>query len=621
MSFIRILPPPLANQIAAGEVVERPASVVKELLENALDAGASLLDIDLEKAGVQRICIRDNGCGMAYEDLPLALARHGTSKIQQESDLFDIQTLGFRGEALASIASIAKVSLTSQHQDATEAWQLTAEPGLAEPTLKPVAHPPGTSVEVRELFFNVPVRRKFLKSETTELAYIEELVKRLALSHFEVGFKLKHNGKLLWQVSPANTILAQEQRLAVLLGKNFLANVVSVQLSHGDLSLSGWIGLPTYARAQTDQQYFYINQRMVRDKVVNHAVRQAYQDVLYGQRNPVFILYLTCEASMVDVNVHPTKQEVRFRDSRRIHDFIASTLTAAIADLRPTSLEHPPHTIEAATQPVLSADVPLAIDPALTPYLWSRPQQSQLQVQDSVRAYEFLSQVSAVSASPTFVEPLLTSAIQPDPAIDIVNATEASSGPPLGYALAQVHGIYILAQTANGLVWVDMHAAHERIVYEQMKAALAGQAMARQALLLPLMVPLATNEADLAEEYQAQLAEAGFVYDRRSPEALCLLEIPQALSQNEALPLLCDVLADLKVHDQSRRVQDVLLEKLGNFACRHSVRAHRALSVSEMNALLRTMEQTPRYGQCNHGRPTVVHLTVADLDKLFLRGR
>lgn len=629
MSFIRILPPQLANQIAAGEVVERPASVVKELLENALDAGATQLDIELEKAGVQRIWIRDNGCGIAYEDLPLALARHGTSKIHQETDLFNIQTLGFRGEALASIASIAKVSLTSQHQDATDAWQLTVEPGVAESICKPVAHPQGTSVEVRELFFNVPVRRKFLKSDTTELAHIDELVRRLALCHFEVGFKLKHNGKVLWQVPPANNLLAQEQRLAVLLGKNFLANVVSLQLSHNDLSLSGWIGLPTYARAQTDQQYFYINQRMVRDKVVNHAVRQAYQDVLYGQRNPVFILYLTCEASMVDVNVHPTKQEVRFRDSRTIHDFIASTLTSAIADLRPQSTlvaEHQSDNIEETPRSAAAEVASRSASPETPPYVWSRPQQSQLQVQESVRAYEFLSQASPISLNPTAPKPHLPGPFDVPPdacqgVIDSLNVTDASSSPALGYALAQVHGIYILAQSATGLVLVDMHAAHERIVYEHMKAALVDQAVARQALLLPLMVPLSTHEADLAEAQQAMLAEVGFVYDRRSPESLCLLEIPQALSQNEAVPLLVDVLSDLKAHDHSRRVQDVLLEKLGNFACRHSIHAHRSLSLSEMNALLRTMEKTPRYGQCNHGRPTVVHLTLADLDKLFLRGR
>lgn len=616
MSVIRILSPQLANQIAAGEVVERPASVVKELLENALDAGASLIDIELEKAGVQRIYIRDNGCGIAYDDLPLALARHGTSKIQQEDDLFNIHTLGFRGEALASIASIAKVTVTSQHQDANEAWQLTAEPSVAEPICKPVAHPPGTSIEVRELFFNVPVRRKFLKSETTELAHIEELVKRLALSHFDVGFKLKHNNKVLWHVPPAHTPFEQEQRLAVLLGKNFLANVVSLQLTHGDLTLSGWLGLPTYARAQADQQYFYINQRMVRDKIVNHAVRQAYQDVLYGQRNPVFILYLTCDPTMVDVNVHPTKQEVRFHDSRTIHDFIASTLTAAIADLRPQATP----ALEEIPKPTApSSDSDIRVNPTPNLYQWTKPQQSQLQVQDSMQAYEYLSQTATVVPLP---EPQPLETLVVDVPLQVIAPPQVSAtAPALGYALAQVHGIYILAQSANGLVLIDMHAAHERIVYEQMKAALADKQVARQALLLPLKVPLATQEADLAEQQQAVLAEVGFVYDRRSPESLSLSAIPQALTQNEAVSLLCDVLADLKVHGQSRRVQDVLLEKLGNFACRHSIRAHRTLSMAEMNALLRTMEQTPRYGQCNHGRPTVVHLTLADLDKLFLRGR
>lgn len=333
---------------------------------------------------------------------------------------------------------------------------------------------------------------------------------------------------------------------------------------------------------------------------------------------------------MVDVNVHPTKQEVRFRDSRTIHDFIASTLTSAIADLRPqpTSVaQHPPEVIEESVWPAVAADVPpLPASPVTPPYVWSRPQQSQLQVQESVRAYEFLSQAPPVSLHPPVPQPDLVRPFQVPPDAcqgggDSLNAGDAPAAPALGYALAQVHGIYVLAQSAAGLVLVDMHAAHERIVYEQMKAALANQAVARQALLLPLVVPLSVNEADLAEAQQALLAEVGFGYDRRSPESLCLFEIPQALSQNEAVPLLTDVLADLKVHEHSRRVQDVLLEKLGNFACRHSIRAHRSLSLSEMNALLRTLEKTPRYGQCNHGRPTVVHLTLADLDKLFLRGR
>lgn len=614
MAVIRILSPQLANQIAAGEVVERPASVVKELLENAIDAGATLLDIELEKAGIQRIRIRDNGCGMLPDQLPLALARHGTSKINTSDDLFSIHTLGFRGEALASISSVAKVTLSSRQADEDTAWQLQAEPGNTTPTLKPTAHPVGTTVEVQDLFFNVPVRRKFLKTDTTEFSHIEELVKRLALSHFAVGFKLKHNGKLIWQTPPALTMLAQEQRLALLLGQSFLANVIFLELRVGDLQLKGWLGLPTFARSQADWQYFYVNNRAVRDKVVNHAVRQAYQDVLYGQRQPVFVLYFDCEPSMVDVNVHPTKQEVRFRDSRLVHDFIAATLTEAIASQRPNhafvaasvSVNRAEPVVDALAEPLnveQVATIAAAAYAAATPMApWQAPKQRQLAVNDTPPAVEFSPARSAAL-------PLAEAKILPESVL------------ALGYALGQVHGIYVLAQNAQGLILVDMHAAHERIVYEQLKSALDGQVIARQALLLPLTVALSPVEAELAEAQQTALAAVGFIYERFSPESLRLTEIPQALSQNEAGPLLRDVLADWAVHGLSRRVQDVLLEKLGNFACRHSIRAHRQLTVAEMNALLRTMEQTPRYGQCNHGRPTVVELSMADLDKLFLRGR
>ena len=606
MTVIRILSAQLANQIAAGEVVERPASVVKELLENAIDAGATKVDIELEKAGVQWIRVRDNGCGIVRDELPLALARHGTSKIAISDDLFRIATLGFRGEALASISSVAKVVLTSHQVHEDSAWQLSSEPGL-EASLKPASHPFGTSVSVSDLFFNVPVRRKFLRSETTEFSHIEELVKRLALSHFEVGFSLKHNGKLIWQTPPALSQLAQEQRLSELLGKSFLANVLFVELTVGDLHLKGWLGLPTYARSQADQQYFYVNQRMVRDKVVNHAVRQAYQDVLYGQRQPVFVLYFQCDPTAVDVNVHPTKQEVRFRDSRLIHDFIASTLTEAIGSLKPSIAPLTPRPSELSSSFETPFDVNEVASVAAAAYAaatpmapWHAAKQSQLAIQESIKAYEFLS-VDAPKVSTREVEPMHEHA--------------------LGYALGQVQGIYILAQNSQGLILVDMHAAHERIVYEQLKSALQGQVIARQALLIPLTLALSPVEAELAEAQQSALAKAGFLYERFSYDSIRILEIPQALTQNEAGPLLRDVLADWVVHGVSRRVEDVLLEKLGNFACRHSIHAHRQLTLIEMNALLRTMEQTPRYGQCNHGRPTVVTLSMSDLDKLFLRGR
>ncbi len=615
MADIRILSPQLANQIAAGEVVERPASVVKELLENAIDAGATQLTIDLEKSGIQLIRVLDNGSGIPKDQLSLALARHATSKIRASDDLFCIETLGFRGEALASISSVAKVNLTSLHHDADTAWQLISSPGDGEPSLQPAAHPIGTTVEVRDLFFNVPVRRKFLKSDSTEFNHIYDLVKRLALSHFHVGFKLKHNGKMVWQAPIADSVLAQEQRLASLLGATFLDNVIALELTVGDLALKGWLGLPTHARSQTDQQYFYVNHRAVRDKILNHAVRQAYQDVLYGQRQPVFVLYFQCDPSQVDVNVHPTKQEVRFRDSRLIHDFIASTLTEAIASLRPDVPRQEPTLTSSLAAEIAAANHALttqAIEAVNTaPYAtWIKPEQSQLAIQETLKAYDFLTGQN-LSDSLSTAKPLIVADVPLD--IELI--------PALGQALAQVHGIYILAQNTEGLVLIDMHAAHERIVYEQLKVALADKQIARQALLIPLSLALNVTEADLAEEQCAVLAEVGFIYERFSVDSLRITEIPQALSQNEAGPLLRDVCADLAVHGMSRRIQDVLLEKLGNFACRHSIHAHRLLTLVEMNVLLRTMEHTPRYGQCNHGRPTVVKISLSDLDKLFLRGR
>ncbi len=613
MADIRILSPQLANQIAAGEVVERPASVVKELLENAIDAGATQLNIDLEKSGIQLIRVTDNGSGIPKEQLVLALARHGTSKIHASDDLFCIETLGFRGEALASISSVAKVSLSSLHHAADTAWQLLSDPGETEPLLKPVSHPIGTTVEVLDLFFNVPVRRKFLKSDSTEFNHIYDLIKRLALSHFQVGFKVKHNGKLVWQAPIATTVVAQEQRVASLLGSTFLDKVIALELTVGDLSLKGWLGLPTHARSQTDQQYFYVNHRAVRDKILSHAVRQAYQDVVYGQRQPVFVLYFHCNSRDVDVNVHPTKQEVRFRDSRLIHDFIASTLTDAIASLKPDEpvAKHVPTMIPdlatsiAAAKQVLTTKAMEAVN-TMPPMTWVKPEQSQLAIQETMKAYDFFTGQDLTLAKALAVD-----------SVPVV--TEFS--PALGQAFAQVHGIYILAQNEQGLVLVDMHAAHERIVYEQLKAALADKAIARQALLIPLVLTLSSVEADIAEEQHALLAEVGFIVERFSIDRLRILEIPQALSQNEAAPLLRDVCADLAVHGMSRRIQDILLEKLGNFACRHSIHAHRSLTLVEMNALLRTMEQTPRYGQCNHGRPTVAKLSLSELDKLFLRGR
>lgn len=596
MPSIHLLSPLLANQIAAGEVVERPASVVKELLENSLDAGASQIDIEIDKGGIQRIQIRDNGCGIAKEELRLAIARHATSKIENVDDLLTINSLGFRGEALASISAVAKVNLTSKPVAQEHAWQLTMMPELAEPKLTPGAHPNGTTIEVRDLFFNTPARRKFLRTEATEFGHIEEVVRRLALSYLHVGFSLKHNDKLLWQLAPAQNILAEEQRLAQLLSKNFLENIIAIDIERQGLRLSGWLGLPTYSRSQQDQQYCYVNSRVVRDKLINHALRQAYQDVLYNQRHPVYVLFLECEAESVDVNVHPTKHEVRFRDSRLIHDFIASSVKQALAKVKPGDELTETATYEKATIQSTTAIFPSQIKSSSLPF----------------RISENLAHLSL--QAPLAKNSELALPMEDDHAHDSVI-------PPLGYALAQLHQIYIVAQNQEGLILVDMHAAHERIVYEQMKLALAEQNIAKQTLLVPLIVKVTSVEAEAADQHHEEFVRVGFALERFGHDSLRVSEVPLALAKTELDALLRDMLADLVAHGMSRRIEDVLEERLGNQACKSSVRANRQLTVPEMNTLLRTMEKTPRYGQCNHGRPTVTQLSLKELDKLFLRGR
>ncbi len=590
MPNIHILPSLLANQIAAGEVVERPASVVKELIENAIDAGATKIDIQIEKGGVQRICVTDNGSGISKEDLPLALARHATSKIQRLEDLINIGSLGFRGEALASISSVAKLCLTSKIESEKNAWQLMASFNQAPPELKPSAHPKGTTLEVQELFFNTPARRKFLKSETTEFNHLEEIVRRLALSHFAVSFSLKHNGKLIWQVPAAPNVLAQEQRLKTLLGEAFLNHCLAIDIERQGLRLHGWIGIPTYSRSQKDQQYFYVNGRMVRDKVVNHAITQAYQGVMYGQRHPVFVLFFECDPTLVDVNVHPTKHEVRFREAQFVHDFIF-------------------HAIHHAIEQDASTTIPVEVTPKheqithhspQVPYF--SPQQKTLQVQETIAAYQHL-------------HPSKEVAIQH-------KSLDAEAIPPLGYAIGQLHHTFILAQNREGLVLVDMHAAHERIIYEKMKQSLEDRETSKQKLLLPQVIKLTPAEAELAEQHQVAFAEMGFECDRLSHDTVRIHTIPTPLANFDIEILLRDVLADIQEHGlKNYRLSNLLMEKLGNTACKRAIKTNHHLTIPEMNALLRMMEKTPRYAQCNHGRPTVHFLSLAEIDKLFLRGR
>lgn len=622
MTRIHLLSPQLANQIAAGEVVERPASVVKELLENSLDSGADRVELDIEQGGVKLIRLRDNGSGIDKADLPLALSRHATSKIGALEDLEAVGSLGFRGEALASISSVSRLTLTSRPPEQDSAWAVTAQGREMAAEIIPAAHPTGTTVEVRDLFFNTPARRKFLKTEKTEFRHLEEVVKRLALSCYRVGFNLRHNGKVVHQLRAAENEVAREQRLAQLLGKSFVAESVAldVMAEASGLRLWGWMGLPTFSRAQPDQQYFFVNGRVIRDKVVTHAVRQAYQDVLYHGRHPAYVLYLELDPALVDVNVHPTKHEVRFRESRLVHDFIFRTLYRVIAEMRPQDTPPPAGTAD-ATVPAASANWFQPGMSAATPESGSGVQggvhssghsafspdrmPAGGQIREQIKAYGALHQPAGVPPQPLQAMPAV------EPGVEV---------PPLGYALAQLHGIYILSQNAQGLVLVDMHAAHERIVYERMKLAFEQDRIRSQPLLVPVSVAVSAREADMADEQPEHFERLGFRLERMGEETLVIREVPVALAKADVALLLRDVLADLSQVGASDRIEAHLNELLATMACHGAVRANRQLTLPEMNALLRDMEQTERSGQCNHGRPTWTQLSLAQLDKLFMRG-
>jgi len=620
MTRIHLLSPQLANQIAAGEVVERPASVVKELLENSLDAGSRKLDVDVEQGGIKLIRLRDDGQGIARDDLALALSRHATSKIQALQDLEAVASLGFRGEALASISSVSRLTLTSRTEAEENAWQVRTEGRDMEAVLNPAAHPRGTTVEVRDLFFNTPARRKFLKSEQTEFRHLEEVVKRLALSRFDVAFNLQHNGRRVQQLRPVSSDQERDRRLASLLGPAFIeqAALLDVSAEASGLRLWGWIGLPTYSRSQADQQYFFVNGRIIRDKVVTHAVRQAYADVLFSGRHPAFVLYLELDPALVDVNVHPTKHEVRFRESRLVHDFIFRTLHRVIADLRPQDGFSPGLGAEPApAQPggalLQAAPGSAAASPAggFNPGRFSQgrmaltPAPGESRLQEQIGVYADLHRPAAEAVPPMAGR----------------GADQNEEVPPLGYALAQLHGIYVLAQNANGLVLVDMHAAHERIVYERMKNAWEQDRVRAQPLLVPVSVAVSEREADWAEEQPELFQRLGFRLERMGAETLTIREVPVALARADAAQLVRDVLADLIVFGSSQRIEQCINELLATMACHGAVRANRQLTLPEMNALLRDMEMTERSGQCNHGRPTWTQLSLAELDKLFMRGQ
>jgi len=607
----------LANQIAAGEVVERPASVIKELLENSLDAGASRVEIDIEQGGARLIRIRDNGAGIYRDDLLLALSRHATSKILSADDLVSINTLGFRGEALPSIASVSRLTLTSRRTGAADAWALHGDGSdPCADNIKPASHSTGTTVEVRDLFYNTPARRKFLRTEKTEFAHVEEVVRRIALACPDVAIRLRHNQRVVLDLKVGangtdNTQDGGLGRIARICGPAFEEHAVPVDCQAVGLHLYGWVAQPAFSRSQADMQYFYVNGRIIRDKVVAHAVRQAYRDVLYHGRHAAFVLYLDMPADQVDVNVHPTKHEVRFRESRLVHDFLFRNLHKVLADVRPGDAGQDSH---AVTEAVMSQQ---ASSPAPGRGYGAGLQQS-LGINEPASAalaavYQSLHDIGEKSAGnrPEDVSrPAATAA-----------GNENNDVPALGYALAQLHGIYILAENTRGLVLVDMHAAHERITYERMKVSHAEGRVRSQPLLVPLSLRVSDSEAALVDEQQAVFNELGLVIERLGPETLVVREVPTMLAAADIETLLRDILADIRTHGSSQRIEGHIDDILATMACHGSVRANRRLTLPEMNALLRDMEHTERSGQCNHGRPTWVELPVTDLNKLFMRGQ
>jgi DNA mismatch repair protein MutL len=598
---IRLLPPQLINQIAAGEVVERPASVAKELIENSLDAGADHIEIDAEQGGVKLLRVRDNGSGIPYEDLSLALARHATSKIAGSADLESVATLGFRGEALPSIASVSRLTLTSRARGVDAAWCLASDGSDRAGEPVPAAHPEGTTVEVRDLFYNTPARRKFLRVEKTELGHLEQLVRRIALARGDVRLRFSHNGRVVFELPAGATAgVVPARRLADLVGEGFLGHALEVDEEAVGLRLSGWVASPGFSRSQADLQFFYVNGRMVRDKLVTHAVRQAYQDVLHHGRHPAYLLYLTLPPVLVDVNVHPAKHEVRFREGRQVHDFIFRGLHRRLA--------------EGGTAPGRDETAEPAMEggSAPPPVLAPPPRQQPMPL--------------GVAERPTSYRGLSFTVQRPWPSTPMsggeqAGESEAAQVPPLGFALAQLNGVYILAQAEDGLVIVDMHAAHERIGYERLKSAWDEGGVRAQPLLVPVTLRVGPREADLAEANAELFERLGLRVERLGEGSLVVREIPVALQGADAEGLVRDLLSDLAVHGTSERIREEINAVLATMACHRAVRANRRLTLEEMNALLREMERTERADQCNHGRPTWVRLSQRELDRLFLRGR
>ena len=608
MTKIQLLDSRLANQIAAGEVVERPASVLKELLENALDAGSESISVDVEQGGVKLVRVRDNGSGIDRDDLPLALSRHATSKIRGLDDLEAIGTLGFRGEALAAISSVSRLTLASNVEGEAEGWQVQVEGRDMAPTVTPAGHPRGTTVTMRDLFFNTPARRRFLRTEKTEFNHLEEVFRRIALSEFNTAFRLTHNQKVIHQLPAGLDDTLRAARVAKLCGKGFMEQAIPVDVERDGIRLHGWMGLPTFSRSQADLQYFYVNGRVIRDKVVSHAVRQAYADVLYHGRHPAYVLFLELDPAQVDVNVHPTKHEVRFREQRMVHGFLYSSLHRAIAEVRPGQSP-------AATMVDEGEAVMPAMEPSQASMSLSAPAGRPSYAPPTGKGFSYGQGLRQADAYGALVRPQVAENPVMPPASD------QETVPPLGYAVAQLHGIFILAENQQGLVVVDMHAAHERITYERLKQSWSEDKVRSQPLLVPVSLAVSSREADFAEQQPEVFSRLGFMVDRAGPETLVVREVPAMLRDSDSEAMVRDVLSDLLAQGSSERIEQKLDELLSTMACHGSVRANRRLTLPDMNALLRDMEATERSGQCNHGRPTWTQMSLKDLDRLFMRGQ
>ncbi len=646
---IKLLSMELSNQIAAGEVIERPSSIVKELFENAIDAGATQIMLELEHGGKEKILLRDNGFGIEKDDLILALTPHATSKIYSLEELEAIQSMGFRGEALASIGSIAKVKITSKVANAPHAWSINNQLGNE---LIPASHPIGTSIEVAQVFYNTPARRKFLKAERTEYAHIDDLIKKFMLCHFDIALTILHNGKEVKSFPVADTPQKQQARIAQICGEEFIENAIIVQEASMDLTLQGWIAKPQFSKSRADLQYFYVNGRIIKDKLIAHAIKQAYKDVLHHLRYPAFILFFNINPATVDVNVHPTKHELRFRESRLVHDFLFAKIHHALSHTRPTLYEEEIEEEQSLTYQAPSLK-PMEKNELDNKRLYwqddsNRPNYSNSQLAQShnqdLRLYERLigkaanqfSSTEELASNTTIKKDKWQSATQlsmPLDELDIdheIATKEIQTVPqlqledkkyPLGFAVAQVHGIFILSQTEDGLIVVDMHAAHERVLYEKVKALWANNKVVSQQLLLPITFELSTILLDVLLQHEKMLSKLGFVYAPLGEKTLVVREIPVYLKSSHIEDLLLTIAKSLELSTQSKEIDDYINQILATMSCHKAVRANDNLTLQEMNHLLREMEQTARADQCNHGRPTWVKVSVADLDKLFMRGQ